>query len=64
VLLITIEFVDLTVSTLLEFLAPFPGWVEDSCDMYHSKYNIESVLEMYYQILLVVERIKLTLPTK
>jgi len=33
VFLFTIEFVDLTVSTLLEFLGPFPGWVEDSCDM-------------------------------
>ena len=33
VFLFTNEFVDLTVSTLLEFLGPFPGWVEDSCDM-------------------------------
>jgi hypothetical protein len=32
VLLITIEFVDLTVSKLLEFLGRFPGWEEDSCD--------------------------------
>jgi len=33
VFLFTNEFVDLTVSTLLEFLGPFPGWVEESCDM-------------------------------
>lgn len=33
VLLFTIEFVDLTVSTLLEFLGPFPGWVEGRCNM-------------------------------
>ena len=33
VLLFTIEFVNLTVSTLLEFLGPFPGWLEENCDM-------------------------------
>jgi hypothetical protein len=35
VLLFTIEFADLTVSLLLEFLGPCQGWVEDSCDMWH-----------------------------
>jgi hypothetical protein len=33
VFLFTSEFVDLTVSTLLEFLGPFPVWVKGSCDM-------------------------------
>jgi len=33
VLLFTSEFVDLTVSTLREFLGPFPVWVKGSCDM-------------------------------
>jgi hypothetical protein len=35
VLLFTIEFVDLTVSLLLEFLGSCQGWVEDSRDMWH-----------------------------
>ena len=33
VLLFTIEVVDLTVSTLLDFLGRFLGWMEVSCDI-------------------------------
>jgi dynactin complex subunit len=35
VLLFIMEFVNLTVSTLLEILGPYPGCLEGSCDVEH-----------------------------